>query len=96
MKVNIADAACGLILVMLLTPKFGISGYIFIIWVCEIGNLAASLHRLSKITKVSITDALRQYVKPLIIFIIMTINKNIFMKGLNPVLSMIIFTGLYV
>lgn len=96
MKVNIADAACGLILVMLLTPKFGISGYIFIIWVCEIGNLAASLHRLSKITKVSITDALRQYVKPLIIFIIMTINKNIFMKDLNPVLSMIIFTGLYV
>ena len=54
------------------------------------------MHRLAKITKVSITDALRQYVKPLIIFIIMTINKNIFMKDLNPVLSMIIFTGLYV
>ena len=50
MKVNIIDSAAGLVLVMLLTPRLGVWGYILTVWICEVGNLAASIHKLGKIT----------------------------------------------
>lgn len=96
MKVNIIDAACGLILVILLTPRFGIGGYIFTVWVCEIGNLAASLYKLSSVTKVSVKDAVKQYIKPVFILVLTTFVKLLLMRNLNPIVSMLIFAGIYI
>lgn len=70
MRVNIADAAAGLLLVMLLTPKMGIWGYICTVWLCEVGNLIASISRLTKKTGVSIGNAFSQYVLPFAVTLI--------------------------
>ena len=48
MKVNIADAAVSVILVRLLVPRFGIYGYIAVLYVAEIFNFALSAARLMK------------------------------------------------
>ena len=48
MKVNIADAAVSVILVRLLVPRFGIYGYIAVLYVAEILNFALSAARLMK------------------------------------------------
>ncbi len=95
MKVNIIDAAAGLILVVLLTPVWGIKGYIITVWLCEVGNLAASLWRLAHVTKVKVSGAVRFYVKPVLAFGVMTIVKNTLMKFMPSVLSMVVFAGLY-
>ena len=46
MKINILDAAIGLLLVLFLTPVFGTGGYILSLYVCEILNLACSAWKL--------------------------------------------------
>ncbi len=46
MNVNIIDSALGVILVMLLLPPFGISGYIALIFICETVNAALGISRL--------------------------------------------------
>ena len=48
MNVNIADAAVSVILVRLLVPKFGIFGYIAVLYFAEIFNFALSAARLMK------------------------------------------------
>lgn len=48
MNVNIADAAISVILVRLLVPKFGIIGYIAVLYIAEIINFAFSAARLMK------------------------------------------------
>ena len=48
MNVNIADAAVSAILVRLLVPKFGIFGYIAVLYIAEIFNFAMSAARLMK------------------------------------------------
>lgn len=46
MKVNIADAAVCLILVLLLLPRFGMTGYYIVQYICELMNATLSLSRL--------------------------------------------------
>ncbi len=95
MKVNIADSASGLILVMLLTPRFGIMGYIITIWICEIGNLFASIIRLAKVTGVSVKEVVKYYLKPVIVILFLTFIKQILLNSINSAPSIIIFVTLY-
>ena len=44
------DAAVRTALIWLLLPKFGLQGYIAILFLCSIGNAFLSLHRLLKVT----------------------------------------------
>ena len=46
MKVNIADAAISLILVVIFTPTLGLGGYIISMYACEIVNLYLSARKL--------------------------------------------------
>lgn len=46
MKVNIADAAISVLLVLLLIPRFGITGYLIAIYFSETFNTVASVSRL--------------------------------------------------
>lgn len=48
MNVNIADAAISVIMVRLLVPKFGIFGYIAVLYIAELFNFALSAARLLK------------------------------------------------
>ena len=50
MTYNIAEAALGLLLVWALLPHWALSGYIFVLYVCEIFNFTLSIYRLYKIT----------------------------------------------
>ena len=91
MKVNIVDAASGLVLVMLFTPKMGIYGYILTIWLCEVGNLWASIYKLSKVTGISLKCALKQYVMPLYCCGVMTLLNLILRHHLPPVVTITVF-----
>ena len=51
MNVNIIDALTSVILVVILVPRFGVSGYIFTIYLTEILNTTLSLVRMIAITK---------------------------------------------
>ena len=48
MNVNIADASISVILVRLLVPRFGILGYVAVLYIAEIINFAFSAARLLK------------------------------------------------
>ncbi len=50
MRINIIDAASSLVLVLILVPRFGIAGYIAVIYFCEILNDTLSLVRLFAVT----------------------------------------------
>ncbi len=63
MAVNIADAFISLILVLILVPKMGISGYILAVYILEIFNCALSLGRLVHITDLRVK--ISWIVKPL-------------------------------
>ncbi|MBQ8513142.1 MAG: polysaccharide biosynthesis protein, partial [Clostridia bacterium] len=95
MKVNTADAACGLLLVILLTPVMGIYGYILCIWLCEIGNLWASIARLGKITGVGIPHAAAHYIRPVTVCLIAAALRFTCMKHLPPVTAMVLFAAVY-
>jgi stage V sporulation protein B len=51
MKINIADAAISLLLVILLVPRFGIWGYIVTIYVSELFNTVCSITHLLMISR---------------------------------------------
>ena len=95
MGVNIADAASGVLFVMLFTPLLGINGYILTMWICETGNLAASIYKLSKLTNVSIKDALCCYVRPTVSMLIMTAITFITRKMFHPIVSILLFAAGY-
>lgn len=52
MRINIIDSASSLLLVLILVPIFGISGYIVSVYFCEILNCTLSLMRLKCVTGV--------------------------------------------
>lgn len=54
MSFNILDALCGVVLVWLLLPKFGLNGYIAVLYFEEIFNFVLSIHRLSQVTRLSL------------------------------------------
>ncbi len=95
MKVNIADAASGLVLVCLLTPKLGIYGYLLTVWLCELGNLRASIRRLGQLTGEGISSAFRYHVVPLILCGILTAVRWMFMRGMPPIAALLIFAAMY-
>ena len=96
MKINIVDAASGLVLVILLTPKLGIYGYILTIWLCEVGNLWASISRLSEVTGIGVGDAVGQYVKPIFCCLIMSIVITVMKSMLDPIILIILFAAGYI
>lgn len=58
MRVNIVDSALGVILTLVLIPRFGINGYIAVIFITELVNTFLSLMRLIYITdfKIELTE----------------------------------------
>ena len=48
MKYNIIDSALSVVLLLVLLPRFGISGYLAVIYTSEILNTALSIRRLIK------------------------------------------------
>lgn len=61
MNVNIIDALISVFLVMILLPKYGMSGYIITIYITELVNFSLSLFKL-----LSVTDAKIKFIKTLI------------------------------
>ncbi len=53
MKINILDAFISVILVWILTPRYGVNGYLVAIYVSELFNTVFSITRLLSITRVS-------------------------------------------
>ena len=51
MKINVADAALSVVLVLLLVPRFGIWGYIITIYVSELFNTVCSITHLLTVSK---------------------------------------------
>ncbi len=49
MRYNICEAALGLMLVMLLVPRWGLAGYIFVLFFCEGFNFTLSIRRLVRV-----------------------------------------------
>ena len=95
MGVNIADAACGVLLVLILTPVMGMNGYILTMWICETGNLTASILRLSRITGVSLKETLKHYLRPTLCAVIMSMLTVIVRRFVSPVLSIFFYAGGY-
>lgn len=54
MCVNIADSACSVIGVWVLLPKYGIVGYLWVLFFCEILNASLSVARLLYLTRVRV------------------------------------------
>ncbi len=50
MKINLIDASCSLVLVLILVPSFGIYGYMATVYFCEILNFILSFMRLGKVS----------------------------------------------
>ena len=51
MGVNIADAAASILGVLLLLPRFGADGYIYVIYITELLNFALSLYKLIRLVR---------------------------------------------
>ena len=71
MKINIADAAISLLLVLLLVPRFGILGYIITIYISELFNTVCSITHLLMISKTPVRLCKWVY-KPLICIVCST------------------------
>jgi len=96
MKVNIADAASGLVLVCLLTPKLGIYGYLLTVWLCELGNLWASIRRLGHVTGEGIASAVRFYIAPVLLCAVLSVVRNVFLRCMPPFCALLIFAAFYI
>lgn len=96
MKVNIADSAAGLLLVLILTQMLGLKGYIITLWVCETANLAASFYRLYLITSVSVRELLGYYAFPFAVFGIITALKFTLLSKIKPYISFAAFISIYI
>ncbi len=53
MKVNILDSSLSLVLVLILVPKFGPTGYIVCVYIAELVNAALSIGKMVKETEIS-------------------------------------------
>ncbi len=95
MKVNIGDAAAGLILVCVLTPEFGMYGYVLTVWLCEVGNLWASIRKLGKVTGEGISSAVRYYAVPGAVCAGLSVFRWGMMRTMPPVCAMVVFAAMY-
>ena len=94
MKINFADAALSLLLVVLLVPRFGIGGYIVTIYVSELFNTVCSITHLLMISKTPVRLCKWVY-KPLICIVVSTVIIRFLLEKStwqlqSPVLSIII------
>ena len=94
MKINIADAAISLLLVVLLVPRFGIGGYIVTIYASELFNTVCSITHLLMISKTPVRLCKWVY-KPLICIVVSTVIIRFLLEKStwqlqSPVLSIII------
>lgn len=96
MKVNIADAASGLVLVYFLTPKLGIYGYLLTVWLCELGNLWASIRKLGHVTGEGIAAAVRFYLAPAILCAVLSVVRQVFLRCMPPFCALLTFAALYI
>ena len=71
MKINIADAAISLLLVLVLVPRFGICGYIITIYISELFNTVCSITHLLVISKTPVRICKWVY-KPLLCIVVAT------------------------
>ena len=72
MRVNIIDSFLSVILIIILLPKFGIYGYVLVIFITELLNTSLSIIRL--LSKTGLKVEIRKWiVKPIISIILSTI-----------------------
>lgn len=76
MRVNIADSAVSIILILTLLPSFGIQGYIVVIFITELFNTSFSIIKLLNVTNVK-TPVVKWVIKPLITVILSTLFSRI-------------------
>lgn len=96
MTVNIADAACGLLFVIFLTPIMGIAGFVLTVWICEVGNLIASIIRLGKVTGMGVIPALKEHMRPALCAAVMSIVTVLLKRLFTPIPAMLLFAAGYV
>ena len=72
MRVNISDSLISLLLIVILLPKMGISGYVVIIFITELFNTSFSIMRLLNLTGVK-TPIIKWVLKPLVSVILSTV-----------------------
>lgn len=54
MRYNIVDAAVSVILVLILLPRYGIGGYVVVIYVCELLNAVLSMQKLFRTVRIGL------------------------------------------
>lgn len=96
MKINTIDSACGLLMVLITTPIMGIYGFILTMWVCEIGNLYASISKLGRTTGAGIREALLCYRKPVVICCLLSFLRITLLRSMVPICSLLLYAGLYI
>ncbi|MBQ7788444.1 MAG: polysaccharide biosynthesis C-terminal domain-containing protein [Clostridia bacterium] len=72
MRVNIIDSFISVLLILVLLPNMGITGYIVVIFIMELFNTSFSIMRLISITKID-TPVIKWVGKPLLNIILSTI-----------------------
>lgn len=58
MAFNISDALIGVVLVIVLIPRFALPGYIAVLFICELYNFCLSLRRLHKVSGIGLFSIL--------------------------------------
>ncbi|MGN1347245.1 MAG: polysaccharide biosynthesis C-terminal domain-containing protein, partial [Eubacteriales bacterium] len=96
MKVNVVDAVSGLVLVYFLTPRLGIYGYILTMWLCELGNLWASIARLGRVTGEGLSSAVRFYAAPVLLCVLLSAVRWMFMRCMPSFCALLIFSMFYI
>ena len=82
MKINIADAAISLLLVLLLVPRFGILGYIITIYVSELFNTVCSITHLLVVSGTPVRICKWVY-KPLFCIVLSTFFVRLLLERLG-------------
>lgn len=72
MRVNISDSLISVILILLLLPKMGITGYVVVIFITEMFNTSLSIIKLLNLTGVK-TPVVKWVLKPLVTVILSTL-----------------------
>ena len=99
MRVNIVDSIISVILILILLPAFGISGYVAVIFITELINTSFSILKLLSVSNVK-TPLSKWIIKPILSIIISTIAARLifnffiahFLTGKALVLCEAIFT----
>lgn len=72
MRVNITDSAVSVLLILILLPSLGISGYVAVIFITELFNTSLSIIKLLDVTDIK-TPVIKWILKPLITVILSTL-----------------------